>query len=429
MTLRKLPTSTLRTTLLATVLALVPAVSLAADLFQITGAEDLASVASVAATSSRRITVDPSALAAGAETLAFALLDGSRYEALGGTIERRGSADLAWRGRLGGDPDYPVILTLKNGYVIGLVYSPDGLYELATGRDGGQLLSRLDPARFPPCAAGVAPPTPRIAQLRPTGVAPASRGTAPDPPDQIDVMSLYTPQARDGAGGVAAIEATIQAAVDLANTAFANSDMLARFTLVHTELANHNDAGNISSDLNWVASDPTVAAVRDAYAADMVSLITESGGGFCGIARLLGNEDPVAFGSRAYQVTARSCAVGNLSYPHEHGHNMGLQHNPENGAPPAQAYQVWAYGHYHNGMYRTVMSYSNPCTSGCTRHPYFSNPDVTFMGLPTGIADQRDNHRTSNDTAPIVANWRTSLAVFSDGFESGDVGAWSAAVP
>lgn len=65
------------------------------------------------------------------------------------------------------------------------------------------------------------------------------------------------------------------------------------------------------------------------------------------------------------------------------------------------------------------MSYVNPCANGCTRHPYMSNPNVTFMGLPTGIADQRDNHRTGNLIAPIAANWKTN-PIFADSFEGGE---------
>lgn len=63
----------------------------------------------------------------------------------------------------------------------------------------------------------------------------------------------------------------------------------------------------------------------------------------------------------AFQVSVRSCAIGNLGYAHEHGHNLGVQHNPENGSGAAFPY---AYGHYIDGSYRTVMSYANPCPAG-----------------------------------------------------------------
>ena len=35
--------------------------------------------------------------------------------------------------------------------------------------------------------------------------------------------------------------------------------------------------------------------------------------------------------------------------------------------------------------FRTVMSYN--CPGGCTQIEYFSNPNVTYMGDPTGIAE------------------------------------------
>ncbi|MEM9598221.1 MAG: reprolysin-like metallopeptidase, partial [Acidobacteriota bacterium] len=193
----------------------------------------------------------------------------------------------------------------------------------------------------------------------------------------------------------------------VSNTAFANSQTNAQFTLVHTAQVAYNDSGNIRNDRNWAQADPTVNALRDQYAADLVGLLVENGGGGCGVAFLMGNESAAGFAPFGYQVTARSCAVGNLSYPHEHGHNMGLQHNPQNGAPQSQAYRNYAYGHYNNGNYRTVMSYSNPCSSGCTRRPYFSNPNVVFQGAATGIANQRENARVIDEVAPFTANYRS----------------------
>jgi hypothetical protein len=247
--------------------------------------------------------------------------------------------------------------------------------------------------------------------------------------DRIDVMGLYTPQARDAAGGVAAIEATIQAAVDNANTAFIDSDMTARFFLVHTALANHGDAGDLSADLAWLANDPAVAALRDTHGADLIGLLVQNGAGYCGIGYVQRNPG-AGFASSAFQVTARSCAVGNLSYAHEHGHNMGFEHDPANGISPGSASYPWSFGHYVDGSYRTVMSYSTECGLGCTRVAHFSNPDVQHAGVPTGIANQRDNARTGDLTAPIIAAFRAVTApIFTDGFESGDTSAWSSTVP
>ncbi len=222
-------------------------------------------------------------------------------------------------------------------------------------------------------------------------------------------MSLYTPQARAAVGGVSQIEVTIQAAVDNANTAFIDSNMVARYVLVHTSEAAYNDSGDSGLDLNWISSDPGVAALRDQYAADMVSLIPEDGGGFCGRGYVQRNPGP-GFASSAFQVTARSCAVGNLSFAHEHGHNMGFEHDPANGTSSSNASYPYAFGHFVSGSYRTVMSYSNPCSGGCTRVAHHSNPDILNAGVPTGISDQRDNARAGDQTAPIVANFRLATA-------------------
>ncbi len=55
---------------------------------------------------------------------------------------------------------------------------------------------------------------------------------------------------------------------------------------------------------------------------------------------------------------------------------------------------------------------------------------VYEQGHPTGITDQRDNHRTGNLTAPIVSAFRSNTeTLFADGFESGDTSAWSASTP
>ncbi len=348
----------------------------------------------------RAIQIDGSQLAAGQETVRFELFKGTRYEVVLSGLERRGPFDVTWRGWLGPAGGDRVVLTFQDSHVAGMVFSPEGVFEIAPLAGGGHRLARIDQSRFPPCGGD---PTPPGDQSLSSDAAPAA---ALDSADQIDVLIAYTPQARTGAGGTAAIRTTAQNAMDMANTAFIDSGMVARFVLVSTMLANRNDSGNISADLSWLTTDPAIAAARDVVRADMVSLLVENGAGACGVGWVMRNPG-ASFASNAFQVTARSCAVGNLSYAHEHGHNMGMEHNPENGVSPSSAASYpWSFGHYVNGVFRTVMSYVDPCPSGCTRVARFSNPNLTFAGFPTGIADQRDNHRTGDLTAPIVANFR-----------------------
>ena len=160
-----------------------------------------------------------------------------------------------------------------------------------------------------------------------------------------------------------------------------------------------------TTDLNWVTGNATVASLRNSYAADMVSLITENGGGYCGVGWVQRNPG-AGFANYAFQVTARTCLT-NERLAHEHGHNPGMEHDPANsGTTAAGASYPWSFGHNVNGSFRTIMSY-NACTVSCPRVLHYSNPDVLYNGIPTGIPDQRDNAHTGDLIAPIVANFRT----------------------
>ncbi len=375
----------------------------------------------LAAVASQRVEPDLELLAAAPAELRLDLPDAPPLFARLSALESRGPGDLTWRGTLLDEPGGGVTLTLKNGYVVGLVTTSSAVWEIRTLPDGGQSVDRIEQDRFPACGTPQAPgPAARLGDLDP----------CPDPEngDRADVLSMYTPQARDAVGGVPQIEALIQAAVDNSNTAFINSEMPLRFYLAGTALADHDDTGNSSTDLTWLINDSVTAALRNELSADLVSLITEDGGGFCGIGQLPLTWGPGGNPGSVHQVTARGCAVGNLTYAHEHGHNMGLEHDPANANPPGSGTYPYRYGHFVSGSYRTVMSYSNQCSGGCPRVTQWSNPDVSFMGQPTGITDERDNRRASGLSDGCVVDYRIG-GLFADGFESGDASAWSSTVP
>lgn len=337
------------------------------------------------------------------------------------TIFQGRSGGYTWVGRLA-QGDGSAVLTVHDGLMSGIVFTPTRTFQILPEEGGGQRLAELDTSRFPPCAGGE--------EAR--GAAASGPWRAPEPRSseavvpRLDVMVVYTTAAKNLAGGQAAIETIIQNAVDITNVAYGNSNIEANMQLVHTAEVSYVHDGSFSNALNWLASDATVAQMRDAKGADMVSMLV-NGGGSCGIGFVQRNPG-AGFAGSAFQVTEISCAVGNLSFAHEFGHNEGCEHNPENGPSPGVASFVWSFGHWNNGSYRTVMSYSNPCTSGCTRQPYFSNSNVSFNGLPTGILDTRENYRTINFTAPIVEAFRQQ-GLLSDGFESGDLSAWTTVGP
>jgi len=346
-----------------------------------------------------RIAIDVSTIESNPPSLRIPLLDGVISQATRTEFERRGAKNTTWRGRFDNPSGGRVTLTVRHGVVVGFIQYADRTYIIEPVRGGGYAQKEINQDLYPACGGVVIPGETAFHRMDPDSEIEADSGA------RIDVMVMYTPEARDAAGGVAAIEATAQAAVDIANTAFDDSSVVTRFNLVHAAVTTRHDSGDLYADLPWLRDDAGVAALRNAYAADLVSLLVEDGGGYCGLGYVM-RYPSASFADSAFQVTDRGCAVGNLSWAHEHGHNMGMEHDPANGTSSASASYPWSFGHFVDGSYRTVMSYSNQCLYGCTRVSHFSNPDVLHAGAATGIAGQRDNHRTADLTAPIVANFR-----------------------
>jgi hypothetical protein len=324
--------------------------------------------------------------------------------------ERRGPKSMVWRGR--GQLDRGnVTLTLHEGLLYGRIESGSDVFAIRPGANGRTLVEKLNSDSFAPewghdaATHGhekIPPPSGGDMPQQESSTAP--NATAADGTVQIVLMSVYTPQARAAAGGITQIQAQIQAAIDQANTAFVNSNMITRFFLSHTEEVAYNDSGNIETDLKWVTSNSTVASLRNTYSADMVSLITNNGGGYCGIGWVQRNPGS-SFAGYAFQVTWLAC-LSNSTLAHEHGHNMGMEHDPGSaGIAPSGASYPWSFGHYVNGAFRTIMSY-DVCSLGCPRVLHYANPDVFYNGIPTGILNQRDNAQTGDLIAPIVANFR-----------------------
>ncbi|HEX8176665.1 MAG TPA: M12 family metallo-peptidase [Pyrinomonadaceae bacterium] len=355
------------------------------------------------------------------QRLSLPLLDGKSYLAIRRDSEgfvRLGANEFSWRGKItsanGSSGD--VILTVKDKALSGLIYSDAGVYEIVPQADFRHVLVEIEQGRFAPCGGALQAPEDGAALQgsyvkNGSDLRASADVVAPDNGSQIDVLVVYTTQVRTALGGTTQTETFIQQAISSTNTAYQNSGINPRLRLVGSKEVPYDEAaGTLNAALNWVRTDAAVAAERNAVKADLVALITEEGGGLCGLAYVQRSVG-AGFSGAAFSATSRSCAVGNLSFAHELGHNEGCEHNPENGAAPGEASYPYAFGHYVDGSFRTVMSYTDPCTGGCKRIPYFSNPSINFNGLPTGIPNERDNHRVINNTASIVALFRDSGGV------------------
>ncbi len=314
-----------------------------------------------------------------------------------------------------GEDEYgaQAVLTVVRGVLTGTVFADHRTFEIGIDPDGQYTVAELDPSAFPTDDPHFEGPQFEVlddpesfvgdeVKASPT-VDLLETGT----PVQIDVMIVWTPNAEAAAGGAAAMESLAMNSVANANLVYSNSGVNAQLNLVYAQQINYTETpSSISTDLNALRGTTDgkidgVHTIRNDVGADIVTLIGTgyASAGYCGIGGLMTSVS-TSFASGAFNVVDRTCAVGNLSYAHELGHNQGLHHDPANAtSTPSYPY---AYGYQDpSGYFRTVLSYG-----GAKRVPYLSSPGVTYNGLPTGTNGQ-DNARALNGNAGTIAAFKS----------------------
>jgi hypothetical protein len=232
-------------------------------------------------------------------------------------------------------------------------------------------------------------------------------------------MVIYTPAARDMAGGQAEIEALISQRISEMNTANDISAVQFDWQLAHVSEINYVESGAITVDLQnlQVSGDgilDEVFAARDAVLADLVMMIIDEGdNGACGYAYQMPTLDTwfegFGYGVTALDYPGSTFSCNSLTLAHELGHNLGNAHNRAHAV--GQVLFPYSYGYQSpNETFRDIMSYE--CPGGCPRINQWANPDVWYMGEPTGVdfetdpAKAADIARSMNDSRRLVANFR-----------------------
>lgn len=200
----------------------------------------------------------------------------------------------------------------------------------------------------------------------------------------IDVLVAYTPAALKNAGSVSAMKALIQMGVADSNTSYQNSGVNLSLRLVGI-MALSQAENSFTSDLSALkgTSDGKwdgVHAQRKAVGADLVAVVayyansSTAGIGYVGSTY-----------SSGFSIT-KTTSFKQLSFTHELGHNIGLNHSDgyENSS----------------GKFRTVMAYGS-----YTRIPRFSNPAIDYNSYATGTS--------SNNSASILNARGAGVAAFS----------------
>ena len=316
-----------------------------------------------------------------------------------------------WSGALVDVPGGYFYLTTSGDAFVAHVSSTRGTYEVSSTGESLYRVDQLDQSRLVD-----EPNDGRDIPVNPIPATPADPGQLADSAGRIDIMVLYTTAARIGQGSTSGMKARIALAVSETNTAYSKSGITPRLRLVHTEEVSYTESGDIVLDRDRLVNPvdgamDNVHALRDTYGADMVSLIVENGGGFCGIAAAI-----MATASTAFDVVKRAnCMTGYYSFGHEFGHLQGARHDMyvDNTLTP------YAYGHgyVHTGStaatrWRTVMAYDKKCNDllyTCTRLQYFSNQNKYYNGAAMGTSTRARNYSVLNTTAYTVANFRTQV--------------------
>ena len=161
-------------------------------------------------------------------TLQLNLFDDASYRAVLDRIDptQRG---FVWVGHIAGVEMSTVSLATEDGVMSGMIQTPEATYTVGFAGDGLHSIVQIDQSAFPQGAEPLARSLLHRPRRCPSHLPPGGYGSF------IDVMVLYTPAAANSVGGTSAINAMIANEISLTNTSYANSDVMQRLRLVHSE--------------------------------------------------------------------------------------------------------------------------------------------------------------------------------------------------
>ena len=351
------------------------------------------------------------------------LFDDADYSLVFDRVRTTGPNRMVLWGRVEGKPGSYALFATKGDVTAAHVFVPgEGTYQVRyagngkhwvtqDGKEGFQCLTgEGTPVSSPPAGALASPPGQGGALLSPPPGYPAWIPQTYAPPCNyagnptvLDLLVVYTPYAVSLVGQ-AALDTSIDLAVAYANMAFFNSGVNVELRLTGAASIDYTPV-NLSTDLSRLENPldgymDDVFTMRDNAGADLVCLVAD--GTNVGVAEI---------GKPFFVVGAGG--LGNYVFAHELGHALGCGHDRANEPSSVPPLYPFSYGYSfmaQGASYGDIMSYT-----GGVKIPYYSNPAVSYLGVPTGVDDSQpdsaDNARTISWYAPTVAAFRTNTGI------------------
>lgn len=171
-----------------------------------------------------------------------------------------------------------------------------------------------------------------------------------------------------------------------------------------------SDLINLSTGAGLLSNVPTL---RNLYQADIVVMVrsqaTNSAQNIYGVAYGVPVDPNVLNAGNAFCLISTQYMIGGrFTFAHEMGHIQGARHDNHAAAPTYARGYVFSTAANNN---RTIMAVGGSCNppTGC-RVQFFSNPNVTYGGIPVGVVNQYENYRRINETGQQVRNFRITDA-------------------
>jgi hypothetical protein len=306
------------------------------------------------------------------------------------------------------DPLNDVVLVRRGNQITGTVRMDGQLYRIRPLPSGATAVIEVDENRLPADhpedayrAIFDAAVRDRIgAQGKPCRTNCGGTPVEPGPTQTIRVLVVATNDAIAAYGGD--MQALVELAVAESNQGYVNSNIGINMVLANYSTTTYATAG-MSTDLSRFRGTndgymDNIHAVRDSSAAD-VGMLVANDASACGLASGIGSTAATAFATAYWD-----CITGYYSFAHEIGHLQSARHDPATDSST----NPYPYGHGYrspSNTWRTIMAYN--CTgAGCPRLNYWSNPSVTYGGVPMGTYDKSHNQRVLVETKATVAGFR-----------------------